>query len=278
MVEAHHGQPVVIFGMQGKVADDGDAHADGDVPLDHLGVVHFKHHVVVDAALAESLFHAPPAQALRAVQNQRELCHILNGDRVPMQQLMAGLGDEHHVVVEQFREFQGRIISRRSGAQGEVNLPGLYQLNQVGIGTGDQPHTHVRVSRPELSDGARQVVGNDVGVSAHDEGAASLGVVHLGFQGVDGLDNGRHQFIEQGAFGSKLDGTLDAVEQGDTELALQLAEVSGNRGLPKLQLASRLGYAPQAGYVVKADNLSQFHGRSTFHSNLSRVNPSDSTI
>ena len=85
MVQAHHRQPVVVFGVQREVADDGDAHADGHVALDHLRVVHLQHHVVVDAALPELLLHPTAAQALGTVQNERERGHILDGHGVPLQ-------------------------------------------------------------------------------------------------------------------------------------------------------------------------------------------------
>ena len=52
VVQANHRQPVVVLRMQSEIADDRDAHADGYVALDHLGIVHLEDHVIVDAAFA----------------------------------------------------------------------------------------------------------------------------------------------------------------------------------------------------------------------------------
>ena len=266
MRQAHYAQPVVVLGVQGKIAHDGDAHTDGDIPLDHLRVVHFQHHIVAGAALPQLLLHLAAAQAFRAVQNQGEARHFRHGHRMgmAMQQLVARRRNQHHIVVEQFRKLQGAVIVGRRRAQRQVNFPGFYQLDEIGVGARHQSHPNFGEAGPELADGAGQVVRDDVGVGAHHEGAAAFGVVHLRFEGVDGFHDGRNQFVEHRALGGELDGAFDAVKQDDAEFPFQLPQVGGYGGLAQFQLARRFGDAPQARHVVKADDFPQFHCHSPF--------------
>ena len=103
------------------------------------------------------------------------------------------------------------------------------------------------------------MVGNQVRISADVERTPPLGVVHLGFQGVHRFHDGGYQLHKDMPLGSELDGTLDAVEEGDAELVLEFPQVGGDGGLAQLQAAGGFGDAVETGYMVKADNFPQFH-------------------
>ena len=193
------------------------------------------------------------------MRDQREAGHFGHGDGQVVEQVVARRGDQHHAVFKQLGELQGAVIVGRGGAEGQVDFARFHQLDEVGVGTGHQPHPYVGVAGAELPDGARQVVGHDVGIGADDERAAPFGVVHLRFQRVDGCHDGRHQFVENRPLRGELYRPLDAVEQRDAELAFQLPQVGGHGGLAQLQFACRFGHAAEARHMVKADNLAQFH-------------------
>ena len=67
-------------------------------------------------------------------------------------------------------------------------------MNQRVIRPGEQPDTDVRVIATEFLNTGRQMMGNQVGIGAHNEGTTPFEIVHLGLEGINGGDNRSHQF------------------------------------------------------------------------------------
>ena len=104
-----------------------------------------------------------------------------------------------------------------------------------------------------------RVVHHQVVVGAHYEGTEALGIVHLGLEGIHRVDHGGDQVQQGQALGGELNGALDAVEEGNSKLAFQFSQVSGDSGLAEFQRPGGFGHAAKPGHVIETDELAQFH-------------------
>ena len=105
-------------------------------------------------------------------------------------------------------------------------------MDQGVIRPGKQPDADLGVIVPEPLDARRKMMGYQIWVGADNERTPPLCVVHLRLEGVYGGDHRSHQLQKSESFRGQLNGTLDAVKEGDTELIFQFPKVRRHRRLP----------------------------------------------